>query len=102
MADEEREKATDDGVWISGAARLSGLYLVRARDVLAQIPALEGGRPRRADMCEGFLPGRLLDEVFAGETEDAGGGYEVAAVVAAEITDSVVLVLVRISYIHRA
>ena len=71
---------------ISSAARLPGLDLVRARNVLAQIPALEGRRPCRADMCEGFLPGGLLDEVFAGETEDAGGGYKVTAVVAAKIT----------------
>ena len=78
---------TDDGVRISGAARLAGLYFMRTRDVLAQIPALEGGRPRGADMRQSLLTCGFLDEVFAGETEDPRGGYEVTAIVTAEITD---------------
>ena len=59
---------------IAGAAWLSGLHLVCAGDVLAQIPAFEGGGPCGADVREGVLPGGFVDEVLARETEDAGGG----------------------------
>ena len=97
----ERTLGTDNGVQISGGARLSGLDLVRVRDVRAQVSAFEGRCTRLTNIRQDFLSRGFLDEVFAGETEDARQGYEVMAVQVAAVTVTTDFVKsVRMSIVH--
>lgn len=89
--DKEREKGRD-GVRISVLPSFDLVLAQRSR----VDPSRNGGWPRCEGVRQGLPTSRLLDEVFAREIEDAGGGYEVTVVAAAEITGCMESVLISI------